>query len=149
MIPQTLAQLFERDLKRLKKEIEQYTDESAMWSIVDGISNSGGNLCLHLIGNLNAFIGVPLANSDYQRDRPFEFAGKDVPKEKLLADIDATIEMINQSVGVLTDSQLSEDYPNQIWGKPTKTDFTLLQLYGHFNYHLGQINYHRRIVTNV
>ena len=48
---------FNRDLKRLHKEIEAYTDEAVLWQKAEGISNPAGNLCLHLVGNLNEYIG--------------------------------------------------------------------------------------------
>jgi hypothetical protein len=45
--------------------------------IADGISNSAGNLCLHLIGNLNHFIGATLGNTGYVRNREQEFSSKE------------------------------------------------------------------------
>ena len=49
---ETLKILFNRDLNKLKQEIELYQNENNLWEIEKGISNSAGNLCLHLIGNL-------------------------------------------------------------------------------------------------
>ncbi len=78
----TLQSLFKRDLEKLKSEIEQYSSEENLWRTDKSITNSAGNLCLHLIGNLKAFIGAGLAKTDYIRDREFEFAGKDVPNPR-------------------------------------------------------------------
>ena len=55
MVTDALSNLFERDLKRLKTEIELYKAEENLWLVQEGLSNSAGNLCLHLIGNLNHF----------------------------------------------------------------------------------------------
>ncbi len=52
-----IKSLYVRDLLKVKQEIKSYKDERKLWVIADGISNSAGNLCLHLIGNLNHFIG--------------------------------------------------------------------------------------------
>jgi hypothetical protein len=57
MLQQEFIKLFERDLDKLKQEISAYTNEDDLWKIKDGIANSSGNLCLHLVGNLKHFVG--------------------------------------------------------------------------------------------
>ena len=70
---QTLSSFFRKDLSKLIGEIDLYKNETDLWKIKDGISNSGGNLTLHLIGNLNHFIGATLGNTGYVRERDKEF----------------------------------------------------------------------------
>ena len=53
MLIEVLNSIFERDLVKLKLEIELYQDENSIWAVDKRISNSAGNLCLHLVGNLN------------------------------------------------------------------------------------------------
>ena len=142
----SLKDLFIRDLKRLKKEIESYSSQSSMWQIQGDIFNSAGNLCLHLIGNLKHFIGRGLADTDYVRDRNFEFSGKDVSKEGMLKDIEETIEVVEQGFDAISDDDLMKPFPIVIWEEEKSMIFTLIHLYGHMNYHLGQINYHRRLL---
>lgn len=147
MIIETLKTLFNKDLQKLKKEIESYSDEKNMWQIEKAIANSGGNLCLHLLGNLNAYIGVGLAGSNYQRHRDLEFSLKDIPKEELLQRIEATILVVNGGLNNLKENQLQNDFPIVIWdNKPATVEYTLILLATHLNYHLGQINYHRRLL---
>lgn len=55
MTIEALKELFERDLNKLKSEIEFYGNESTMWKIENSIKNSGENLCLHIIGNLKTY----------------------------------------------------------------------------------------------
>ncbi len=141
-----LSELFIRDLNRLKKEIEAYTTDTVLWEVEGSIKNSGGNLCLHLIGNLKTYLGNGFANLNYIRQREFEFAGKNVDREKIYLEIVETVEMIKLGLAKLNPEQLSDKFPIVIWDKETEMEFTLLHLYGHFNYHLGQINYHRRIL---
>ena len=141
-----LIELFERDLNRLKHEIELYQDESALWITDKSILNSAGNLCLHIVGNLKAFIGAGLANNGYVRDRTFEFSGKNVSRTKLYQDIQETIEIVKSGLELLSAEQLSDQFPIKIWKEETGMSFTLIHLYGHLNYHLGQINYHRRLL---
>ena len=43
---QALVSLYERDLNRLKNEIESYQQEANLWSKEGAIANTAGNLCL-------------------------------------------------------------------------------------------------------
>lgn len=146
MLSKTLAELFERDLLKLKEEILLYKDEKKMWLIGNQISNSGGNLCLHLIGNLNHFIGATLGNSGYIRQRDLEFSSKNVPRETLIEKIDVTIQVIVPVLNQLTQEQLEADFPLEKHGQIVTTEYMLLHLLTHLSYHLGQINYHRRLL---
>ena len=146
MIQQALKQLYIRDLKRLKVEIESYKDDATLWRTQGDITNSGGNLCLHLIGNLKTFMGNGLSDLGYIRQRDFEFSGKDVNREELYTGIDETIDVISRGLDQLTDEQLAGDFPIVIWKEATGMTYTLIHLHSHLNYHLGQINYHRRMM---
>jgi len=146
MLLTSLNELFKRDLNRLKKQVELYQKEEDIWIIADGITNSAGNLCLHLIGNLNHFIGHVLGGSDYKRDREFEFAGKNVSRDQLLKDIDTVILTIANVLENLSENDLQKNFPIDVFGEPISTMKFLIHLQGHLNYHLGQINYHRRIL---
>lgn len=146
MLIPILQSLFERDLLRLKTEIELYRDESKLWHIEKGIANSAGNLCLHLIGNLNAFIGAQLGNTGYVRNRELEFSLKDIPRKELLEKIEATIEVVKQSLEKVTDEQLQAEYPIMVFKDKLSTAMFLTHLATHLTYHLGQINYHRRLL---
>ncbi len=142
----TLQQLYKKDLTRLKTEITSYTKEENLW-IVDGvITNSGGNLCLHLLGNLNAFIGTHIGNTGYVRDREFEFAGKDVSKASLIRQIDDTIVVVQKALALVDQNLLSSEYPINVFKEPMTYEFFLIHLSSHLTYHLGQINYHRRLL---
>ncbi|MES2278508.1 MAG: DUF1572 family protein [Bacteroidota bacterium] len=146
MIAETLKQLFERDLHKLKAEIEQYQNDDRIWYIEKSIANSAGNLCLHLIGNLNAYIGVGLAKTGYIRQRDLEFSLKNIPKAELIQKIEETITVVEKALNNLSDGDMDKDFPILIWDKRTKMEFTLLHLLTHLNYHLGQVNYHRRLL---
>ena len=146
MIQQSLSELFERDLTKLKEEISLYEDESKMWAVKGGIKNSAGNLTLHLLGNLNHFIGAVLGNSGYLRNRDAEFSDKNIPRAEVMNNIDKTKEVIQSVLLKIPDEELVKDYPVIVMGgKKMKTGYFLIHLAGHLNYHLGQINYHRRL----
>lgn len=147
MLSQTLSNLFERDLEKLKTELLAYENEGTMWVVAPGISNSAGNLGLHIIGNLKNFVGAVLGNTGYVRNRDAEFTTVDVPREKIIADIDEVIGIIKTTVATLTTAQLEEIYPEDKWKDPVTVHHLLLHLLTHLSYHLGQINYHRRLVA--
>lgn len=146
MMQQALKQLYIRDLKKLKVEIQSYNDHALLWSTLADIKNSGGNLCLHLIGNLKTYIGNGLLDIGYVRKREFEFTGKNVAREELIKEIDETIDIVSRGFDQLTSEQLAGDFPIVIWKEATGMAYTLIHLHSHLNYHLGQINYHRRII---
>ena len=145
---ENLKILFNRDLNKLKLEIESYHDESIIWNIEKSISNSAGNLCLHLIGNLNAFIGTQLGKTGYIRNRELEFSDKNVSKNLLIEQIEATLLMINNTLDQLNDDDLKVEYPIVVFESKMSTEFFLIHLTTHLAYHLGQINYHRRLLDN-
>ena len=145
----TLQTLFNRDLDKLKQEINSYKNEADLWLVPDGISNSAGNLCLHLIGNLNHFIGAQLGNTGYVRQREREFSDKNTPVALMSEQIDEVKITIQNTLASLDQSLLNNDYPIVVFsdkGKMT-TEFMLTHLSGHLAYHLGQINYHRRLLS--
>ncbi len=148
MAIETLKALFARDLKRLRKEVELYKNENNLWRIEKNITNSAGNLCLHLIGNLNTYIGKEIGKTDYVRDRESEFSLKNVSRTELLDKIDETIQVINKSLDDLDESTLKIEYPILVFEKKTSTEYLLIHLITHLTYHLGQINYHRRLIDN-
>lgn len=145
MLIETLKSLFNRDLNQLKIEIESYQDESQLWVIDKNISNSGGNLCLHLIGNINTYIGAEIGKTGYIRNRPLEFSLKDIPKSELINRIEETILVVNKALDSLTEADLETIYPQIVFEKEMTTGFFLVHLSTHLAYHLGQINYHRRL----
>jgi uncharacterized damage-inducible protein DinB len=141
-----LITLFDRDILKLRSEISAYAREEAIWKISGLISNSGGNLCLHLMGNLQHYIGHVLGGSDYLRNRAAEFTRKDVPVTELLAELEHTRERVTQTIRSLPVEDLEKIYPERVFDYEMTTGYFLLHLLAHLNYHLGQINYHRRLL---
>ena len=143
----TLKELFARDLNKLKTEIEQYKNEANLWLVDGEIPNSGGNLALHLVGNLKHFIGAVLGGSGYVRTRDLEFSTKDTPRVELLQMINETIVQVAAGLDKVTAEQLEAEYPIAVFAdrtEPMTTEWFLIHLATHLGYHLGQVNYHRR-----
>ena len=145
MLKETLPGLFERELNKLKEELNLYHEEHEIWLLKGTISNSAGNLCLHLIGNLEHFIGATLGSTGYIRKREGEFALKNVPRKEMLLSIDQVIKVINTTLHQMPEHDFNKKFPLEKHGEIVTTEYMMLHLLTHLNYHLGQINYHRRM----
>ena len=146
MITEHLLSWFLRDLNKLKEEISLYKDESDLWLLKGDIKNSAGTLALHLIGNLKDRIGTQLGGSGYVRNRDKEFADRTIPRENILKEIGEVITIVQKVIPTITDEKFKSEYPIEFLGQKRSVGEILFILYGHLNYHLGQINYHRRIL---
>jgi len=142
-----LRTLILRELRAVRREIERYPDDATVWRAVPGIPNTAGTLALHLAGNLQHFLGAALAGDGYVRDRDAEFSRRDVPRDELLAEVDRAREAVAVGMDALTDDALAGEYPEAIGGRTFVTADMLVHLAAHLAYHLGQLDYHRRIVT--
>jgi hypothetical protein len=139
------AELYGRDLIKLRDEVKSFKDEANIWRTADGVTNPAGTLVLHLLGNLNFTIGTQLGGTGYARNREEEFSLKGVSQEKLIADIESLIEVVKTSLQGINQQVLDKQYPLEMVGQKS-TAYYLTFFYGHFTYHLGQINYLRRIL---
>ena len=146
MLTETLIKLFNRDLSKIIEEINLYNDETNIWKIDGLIANSSGTLVLHLLANLNHFIGSILGNTGYVRDRGAEYELRDIPKSELIKQLEDTIVVIENTLSNITIEDLQAEYKPQVFKEPMTTEYFLVHLASHLAYHLGQINYHRRLL---
>jgi Protein of unknown function (DUF664) len=150
MIPATFAQdlaaLLDRDLRAVRRELEAYPDERAIWRQVPGLANSGGTLALHLAGNLQHYIGAVLGATGYVRNRDAEFGRRDVPRAELIAEVERARAAVRAGLE-RAPAMLEQDFPEPVAERRLRTLDYLVHLCTHFAYHLGQLDSHRRIVT--
>ena len=133
---------------KLKKEVSLYANEANIWMVDKEINNSAGNIVLHLVGNLNHYIGATLCNTGYVRNRDLEFSDKNVSREMLIKRIDDTIQMIENGMPQIKEETLDETYPIKTFEYDLSVRAMLISTFGHFHYHLGQLNYHRRLLDS-
>jgi hypothetical protein len=144
---QDLADLFRRDLTRLGQELRAFPDEATVWATLPGVLNSAGTITRHLEGNLRHYIGFQLGAVPFTRVREEEFGGASIPTAELVRRIEHLQSFIPDIVARLPQTQLEAIFSESLWGGERVTSQFLLHLYGHFNFHLGQIGYLRRILT--
>lgn len=141
-----LAWLYRRDLGRLGRQLDAFPDD-ALWQVVPGVANSAGNLMLHLDGNLRDFVGRVLGGVTYQRDRPREFAATAVPRAELASALAGLATLVPEVIERVEPAAWDVTYPLEVLGEPMSTRQFVVHLYGHLNYHLGQVDYLRRVLT--
>jgi uncharacterized damage-inducible protein DinB len=142
-----LAGVLVRELTSLRQEIEAYPSDEALWKVVPGISNSGGTLALHLAGNLQHFIGRILGKSGYVRNRDAEFSTRGMSRQDVARQVDDALRAVESTVPGISAATLAADFPEPIGKHRVNTGDFLIHLASHLAYHLGQVDYHRRIVT--
>lgn len=147
MTSHAILTVYRKNLEQCIREIDAFNDESLLWQTVPGVTNTAGNLALHLAGNLLYFIGAELGGSGYVRDRDAEFATKGLPKAHVIQQLKNALTSVEKAITGLSPEDLDKTYPLDRFGEGETTGYVLMYLLSHFNYHLGQINYLRRILS--
>ena len=142
-----LAALYARDLTRLVQELRAFPDTASLWKTAPGVSNAAGTLALHLEGGLRHFIGFRIGNIAYTRDRQLEFSARGVERDEIIARLEAVQASIPRVIAALSEAQLDAVDPGNGTDKPLSVRQWLVHLYGHLSYHLGQVDYLRRVTT--
>jgi hypothetical protein len=146
MITTILIDLYEKELDKLKNEINSYKSEEQIWNLPESIQITGGNLCLFLAGNLQHFIGAMIGDSGYIRNKEAELKAKNVSRERLLEEIENTRQVVVDTLEQVSKSELLKIFPNKDFEEPVTTEYYLIHLLSNFSYYLGQIHLHRKLV---
>lgn len=147
MITQHLIPLFQKDLDKLKEEISLYQKDEQLWQLKGNITKSAGNICLQLTGSLQHYIGAVLGDSGYVRNKEAELRVKNVPRSKLLEDIDSTRSAITDALEQLSKNELLKNYPIPVFEENVTTEYYLIHLLCDLNFNTGQISYHRQLLS--
>ncbi len=142
-----IATQYQKYLDNLNKEISQYQNEADLWKLTGDLKNTPANLALHLCGNLKHNIGAVIGKNGFVRERDIEFSTKGISKAEILKDIESTTSTVIPILDSLTDDDLIEPFPEASHGEDQTVYDALIRLALHLGYHVGQINYHRRILT--
>ncbi len=140
-----LASLFHRDLTRLIQQLQAFPEDRLVWQRA-GTLNSAGNLALHLEGNLREYIGRQLGDVPYQRHRDQEFTRNDVPLSELITHIEEVRGIVVDTLSNLPAERWNEIYPENVLGASLSVRLFVMHLHSHLTYHLGQVDYLRRML---
>jgi Protein of unknown function (DUF664) len=146
MNPDDLQVVMVRDLRAVAREVSSYASDEDLWRALPGVTNCGGTLALHLVGNIRHFIGTVLGGSDFVRDRDAEFNRRDVPRAVVVGEVELAIADVTRVMPLLTAEALAAEFPAEVGGRRFITSRFLTHLVAHLGYHLGQMDYHRRMV---
>lgn len=147
MLAPELAALYARDLTRLLQELQAFPDTASLWHTAPGVTNAAGTLALHLEGNLREYVGRQVGGVDFTRDRPLEFSARGVEQVDLIARIEAVRALVPPIIAALSDDRLAALYPEEFNGSPVSIRQYLVHTLVHLSYHMGQIDYLRRVTT--
>jgi uncharacterized damage-inducible protein DinB len=147
LLTDDIATLLQRDLEGFQREVALFPDEDSLWQTRPGVTNSAGNLALHVAGNLQHFIGAVLGGSGYVRNREREFGPRSATRDELVAELGRARDDVRRVVPALTDAQLEATFTAHSTSEPVPTRRFLLHLCTHTAFHVGQAGYLRRIVT--
>lgn len=136
-----------RELQTLIKEIEAFPSDDSVWHTRRGVTNSAGNLALHICGNLQDFVGRVLGGTSYVRNRELEFGQREGTRASLVAELRKTIDVVKTTLPEVTDETMAADFPMQLAGNTLNTAAFLVHLAAHLAFHLGQAGYLRRVIT--
>ena len=146
-LAETVTRLLVRELQAFERELDLFPDGDSLWSTVPGVSNSVGNLALHVAGNLQYYVGTVLGGTGYVRDRDDEFGRRSGPRSDITREIQAAARVVQDVLRGLPGERLAREYPEPVNGLSLRTDRFLLHLCTHAAFHLGQAGYLRRTLT--
>jgi len=139
--------LLVRELEAFAREVELFPDDPSLFRALPGVSNSAGNLALHVCGNLKHFVGGVLGGTGYVRDRDAEFRARAGRREDVARELRETAAVVAETLARLPEAALAKPYPQPIADMELSCGRWLMHLVAHLAFHLGQAGYLRRALT--
>jgi len=144
---QDIARILVRELEGFARELQMFPDDASVWTTVPGVTNSAGNLALHVAGNLQYHIGTIFGGTGYVRDRDAEFSRRSGSRAEILAELDAAIRVVRHVLPGISRERFDGEFPEPVMGMRFRTSLLMLHLCAHAGFHLGQAGYLRRVIT--
>ena len=142
-----MTTLLIREIDGFARELALFPDDESIWKTLPGVTNSAGNLAMHVAGNLQHYVGEVLGGSLYQRNRDLEFNGKSGTRSEIMAELTRASNVVRDVLTSMPEARLSDTYPEAVMGLRFNTVEFLMHLCVHAGFHLGQAGYLRRIAT--
>jgi hypothetical protein len=96
-----VSRLLARELSAFVREVELFPDDERLFRTLPGVTNSAGNLALHVSGNLKHFLGAVLGGTGYVRDREAEFGARSGRREDAVRELRETATVVADTLGRL------------------------------------------------
>jgi uncharacterized damage-inducible protein DinB len=114
--------------------------EEDLWWRPNEVSNSIGNLVLHLCGNIRQWIVSSIGGIEFKRDRDGEFAARGpIPRAELIEALREAVAEVDAVLAQLDSRRLLDRLMIQKYDVSTMQ--AVYHVVEHFGYHLGQILY--------
>jgi hypothetical protein len=131
-----------RDFGKRVRALSEKLSEREFWTKPYPYGNSVGHLALHVIGNLNFYIGTHVANTGYARDRDREFNDDNPPpKEEVLRRLDEVVELVVKTLEAQTTDSWGTGYSAVGMESVDNRFLMFLRCAAHFQSHIGQMIY--------
>jgi uncharacterized damage-inducible protein DinB len=148
IIPEFLGQSIYRITENTPKIISSLNEltEEQVWDKPNEISNSIGNLILHLCGNISQYILSALDLQPDKRERDKEFSTKGgFDKNLLTVKLAATVDQAVRIIENMDETRLMKKYSVQ--GFQLSGVGIIVHVTEHYSYHTGQIIYRAKQIT--
>jgi len=133
-------------LPKIEKAVSSL-DEPEVWWRPNEVSNSVGNLLLHLSGNVRQWIMGGLDQQPDTRTRDVEFAARGgYLKQQLLERLRTTVMEASTVIEGLTEEQLMA--PLHVQSYDVSGVKAVIHVVEHFSYHVGQILFITKLLKN-
>src|SRR5262245_11524857 len=132
-----IRRLITRDLEGFQREIALFPDDESIWRTAPGVTNSAGNLAVHVCGGLQYCVGAVLGGEAYVRDREAEFGRRSGSRDDVIAELARTMVVVNAALSGPAHAWIGKPFPIAVNGLALRTEMFLLHLVSHIAFHLG------------
>ena len=136
-----------RELEGFEREVSLYPDDETLWKTLPGVTNSAGNLAMHVAGNLQHYVGTVLGGTGYVRNRDAEFAPRSGTRAQVVAELRKASGVVRDVLPSVSEETLAGEFPESVMGMRFNASTFLVHLCAHAGFHLGQAGYLRRTLT--
>jgi len=133
-------------LRQIDKCLALLTPEQA-WNRPNEVSNSIGNLLLHLNGNVRKRILDTVAGEPFDRDRDAEFATRSGSVDDAQTILQATVEQARTIIRELPPQRLVDRV--DVMGTDTSVIALVSHVVEHFQLHVGQVISQTKLLTGL
>jgi len=142
-----IAMMLVRELEGFEREVSLFPDDEMVWKTMPGVTNSAGNLAMHVAGNLQHYIGAVLGGTGYVRNREAEFSRRSGTRAEIVFELRQAATILSQVLRNVPEEKLVGEFPEALMGMRFRTSTLLVHLCAHAGFHLGQAGYLRRALT--